>query len=76
MHFEPLGAFDPVFPPNPTIRDPGGHDPSGFMGTSNSVIVDVVGVLLHSGLVGFSLQKSVVSGANVGTAGTAGHSVK
>ena len=46
------------------------------MGASNSVIVDVVGVLLHSGLVGFSLQKSVISGANVVTAGTAGHSAK
>ena len=46
MHLEPLGAFDPVFPPNPTSDDPAGHVPSVFLGTSPSS--GVVEVLLQS----------------------------
>ena len=47
MHFEPLVAPDPVFPPNPTSNDPPGHFPSGVLGTSIPFgAVDVVDSLV------------------------------
>ena len=50
MHFEPLGALDPVFPPNPTSDDPAGHFPSGVLDTSTCFAV-VPGVVVVAGVV-------------------------